>query len=59
MCIRDRELIKGERLSKRISLEISSFVMIKAIGRPLKRIFSVSYTHLDVYKRQGQHRRNV
>ena len=29
------------------------------VGGGLRGIYAVSYTHLDVYKRQGQHRRLI
>ena len=33
-------------------------VLCETIVRSLRRLASVSYTHLDVYKRQGRHRQS-
>ena len=70
MCIRDRGMItKRAEITPgfmTISLESSDQqleeVMVVAYGTAKKSSFTgaaVSYTHLDVYKRQGQHAQRV
>ena len=56
MCIRDRnmnDVMKEMFLSDGMPEEIAE-MMIREVP-PEQTLWTVSYTHLDVYKRQGEH----
>ena len=50
MCIRDRGYTKGELIRHYLSMPVIVTFLAAVVGN-----IPVSYTHLDVYKRQYEH----
>ena len=54
MCIRDSHLIEANHTYKNIDSNMN-ILHVHTKGRKLDTLEPVSYTHLDVYKRQSHH----
>ena len=59
MCIRDRIKVTGKKLDQKIYYRHSDYVggmkettLKEMLNKHPERVIAVSYTHLDVYKRQ-------